>query len=179
MLLGAEGEQRQQFLGGEPFSRAPPRRGDARRSPPPRLVVRAARRLGAARRGRRRRHGGARLAPAARRPRLRFDVERLPLSDGRFHLRFGLADAAGEHLYHWLDDALQFVVYPAGDERGSSGSRERGRWRIAPLLQLASDDTRTCPDWPELMEIAPDLQFKHYTVAEAKLPSEVLVASTG
>ena len=26
------------------------------------------------------------------------------------------------------------------------------------------------------MEIAPDLQFKHYTVAEAKLPAEVLVA---
>jgi hypothetical protein len=25
------------------------------------------------------------------------------------------------------------------------------------------------------MEIAPDLQFKHYTVAEAKLPSEALV----
>jgi hypothetical protein len=25
------------------------------------------------------------------------------------------------------------------------------------------------------MEIAPELQFKHYTVAEAKLPSEVLV----
>ena len=34
--------------------------------------------------------------------------------------------------------------------------------------------TRTCPDWPTLMEIAPDLQFKHYTVAEAKLPAEVL-----
>jgi hypothetical protein len=27
-----------------------------------------------------------------------------------------------------------------------------------------------------LMEIAPDLQFKHYTVAEAKLPAEALVA---
>ena len=26
-----------------------------------------------------------------------------------------------------------------------------------------------------LMELAPELQFKHYTVAEAKLPSEVLV----
>ncbi len=26
-----------------------------------------------------------------------------------------------------------------------------------------------------LMELAPDLQFKHYTVAEAKLPSEALV----
>ncbi len=35
--------------------------------------------------------------------------------------------------------------------------------------------SRTCPDWPELTEIAPDLQFKHYTVAEAKLPAEALV----
>lgn len=34
--------------------------------------------------------------------------------------------------------------------------------------------TRTCPDWPTLMEIAPDLQFKHYTVAEAQLPVDVL-----
>ena len=34
--------------------------------------------------------------------------------------------------------------------------------------------SRACPDWPRLMEIAPDLQFKHYTVAEAKLPSEAL-----
>ena len=36
--------------------------------------------------------------------------------------------------------------------------------------------SRTCPDWPRLMEIAPELQFKHYTVAEAKLPSEVLMS---
>ena len=34
--------------------------------------------------------------------------------------------------------------------------------------------SRTCPDWPTLMEIAPDLQFMHYTVAEAKLPAEAL-----
>jgi hypothetical protein len=33
---------------------------------------------------------------------------------------------------------------------------------------------RTCPDWPQLMELAPDLQFKHYSVAEARLPAEVL-----
>ena len=33
---------------------------------------------------------------------------------------------------------------------------------------------RTCPDWPQLMELDPDLQFKHYTVAEAQLPSETL-----
>ena len=36
--------------------------------------------------------------------------------------------------------------------------------------------SRTCPDWPRLMEVAPDLQFMHYTVAEAKLPSDALVA---
>ena len=35
--------------------------------------------------------------------------------------------------------------------------------------------SRTCPDWPQLMEIAPDLQFKHYTVAEARLPAEALM----
>jgi hypothetical protein len=35
--------------------------------------------------------------------------------------------------------------------------------------------SRTCPDWPRLMELAPDLQFKHYTVLEARLPTEALV----
>jgi hypothetical protein len=34
--------------------------------------------------------------------------------------------------------------------------------------------SRTCPDWPLLMELAPELQFMHYTVAEAKLPSDAL-----
>jgi hypothetical protein len=34
--------------------------------------------------------------------------------------------------------------------------------------------SRTCPDWPLLMERAPDLQFKHYTVAEARLPGDAL-----
>ncbi|HEU5477061.1 MAG TPA: hypothetical protein VFU64_04430 [Gaiellaceae bacterium] len=35
--------------------------------------------------------------------------------------------------------------------------------------------SRTCPDWPELMELAPELQFKHYTVAEARLPADALM----
>jgi hypothetical protein len=35
--------------------------------------------------------------------------------------------------------------------------------------------TRSCPDWPELLELAPELHFKHYTVAEARLPAECLV----
>ena len=39
--------------------------------------------------------------------------------------------------------------------------------------------SRTCPDWPDLMEIAPELQFKHYTVAEAQLPADALMNIAG
>ena len=35
--------------------------------------------------------------------------------------------------------------------------------------------TRSCPDWPTMLELAPELHFKHYSVAEAHLPAEVLV----
>lgn len=35
--------------------------------------------------------------------------------------------------------------------------------------------TRSCPEWPELMELAPELQFKHYSVAEARLPADALM----
>ena len=58
--------------------------------------------------------------------RARFDVDTLPLADGRFHVRLGLSDESGEQLYHWLDDALVFVVYPGGDDRGVV--RLEGRW---------------------------------------------------
>jgi hypothetical protein len=34
---------------------------------------------------------------------------------------------------------------------------------------------RSCPDWPTLLDLAPDLHFKHYTVAEAQLPADALV----
>ena len=39
--------------------------------------------------------------------------------------------------------------------------------------------SRTCPDWPLLMEIAPSLQFMHYTVAEAQLPADALMKVPG
>jgi len=37
--------------------------------------------------------------------------------------------------------------------------------------------SRSCPDWPKLMELAPELQFKHYTIREAMphLPADALV----
>ena len=69
-----------------------------------------------------------RLGRRERRRTVRFDIGSLPLADGRFHLRLGLTDESGEHLYHWLDDALVFVVYPGGDERGVV--RFEGRWML-------------------------------------------------
>jgi hypothetical protein len=35
--------------------------------------------------------------------------------------------------------------------------------------------TRSCPDWPELMDRAPDLSFKHYTADELHLAHDVIV----
>src|SRR5439155_639251 len=37
-----------------------------------------------------------------------------------------LAGADGGHIYHWLDDALTFVVYPSEGDRGMM--RIDGRW---------------------------------------------------
>jgi hypothetical protein len=50
---------------------------------------------------------------------LRFRLDRLPLADGRFHLRLALADAAGGRLLHSLDDALRFFVFPSGSATGA------------------------------------------------------------
>ena len=38
--------------------------------------------------------------------------------------------------------------------------------------------SRACPDWPDLMELAPELQFKHYSVSEAHLPADALMRVT-
>ena len=38
---------------------------------------------------------------------------------------------------------------------------------------------RSCDDWPHLMEVAPELQFMHYTVAEAQLPADALMKLQG
>jgi hypothetical protein len=44
-----------------------------------------------------------------------------------------------------------------------------------PVGYAHAVSARSCPDWPEFLELAPDLHFKHYTVAEARLPAEALV----
>ena len=67
--------------------------------------------------------------------RFRFDVERLPLGDGRFRLRLELADAGGSRVYHWREDAARFVVYPADGATGLV--RIDGRWSAAGRTEPA------------------------------------------
>ena len=126
-LLGADGEERQQFLGGEALSLR--LRIDAAVAvEPPTLQLEL-------------RDDGGLLVASDRvdtaplgwgsgsgERLLRYDVERLPLSDGRFHLRLGLGDSSGERVLHWLDDALGFLVYPSGEERGVV--RLEGSWSL-------------------------------------------------
>ena len=124
-LLGADGEHRTQFLAGEPLTL--------------RLRVLAERPVPAPRLSYEVRDSSGLLIAGAGQPTaelgwdedtpelvLRFEVDELPLSDGRFHVRLGLSDESGGELYHWLDDAVTFVVVPMGDERGAV--RLEGRW---------------------------------------------------
>jgi len=115
-LLGADGEAREQFLAGERLLLAVELRAAAD-IPPPLLQLELrddsgiliasdvveTRGLGW--------NGAGRLG-------VTLDVPALPLAFGRFHLRLGLTDETGERSLHWLDDALVFLVYPDGEERG-------------------------------------------------------------
>jgi hypothetical protein len=38
---------------------------------------------------------------------------------------------------------------------------------------------KTCPEWPELMELAPECQFKHMSLSAAQLPFEVVGRLSG
>ena len=62
---------------------------------------------------------------------LRLAVDRLPVADGVFHLRFGLAAGEGGSWYHLLDDAVEFVVHPASDGKGAL--RLEGSWSMQEI----------------------------------------------
>ena len=127
-LLGAEGEVRNQFSPGETLA-VVLRIVSARPVPAPRLSYelhdQAGLQLG----------GGvqdtADLGWSEERAEhtLRLEIDGLPLADGRFRFRFELSDGAGGHLYHWLDDAARFVVYPGDGETGLV--RLDARWSLA------------------------------------------------
>ena len=116
-LLGAEGEEREQFLAGEPLTLAVELEAAAPVAAPLlQLELRD--------------DGGMLIAsdlvetgtlgwPAgAGRLVAQLDIPSLPLAFGRFRLQLGLTAAAGDRLLQGLDDALEFVVYPDGEQRG-------------------------------------------------------------
>ena len=126
-LVGKEGSERLQFLSGEPFAlRVTVAAPDG--MPPPRLQLELRDDAGTLVAGHAVDLRGLGWAGGNGRRSVRFEIGGLPLADGRFHLRLGLTDESGEHVYHWLDDALVFVVYPGGDERGVV--RFEGRWML-------------------------------------------------
>ena len=126
-LVGQEGAERLQFLSGEPFAlRVAVATSDG--VPPPRLQLELrddAGTLVASEAVDLRQLGWA-IGDGERA--VRFEIGSLPLADGRFHLRLGLTSESGERLYHWVDDALVFVVYPGGEERGVV--RFEGSWTL-------------------------------------------------
>ena len=134
-LFGPGGEERGQFSPGEPLS-VVLELEVARPLPPPRLSFEL------------RDHAGMVLAAGTQDtselgweetagPRaVRFEIERLPLADGRFHMRFEVADAEGRHLYHWLDDAIRFIVYPS--DGGTGLVKIDGRWSMEETTAAAT-----------------------------------------
>ena len=127
-LVGADGEERAQFSPGETIA-VELRIVSTRAVPPPRLSyelhdIAGLQVAGGA-------QDTAELGWSTDRPehRLRLEIDSLPLADGRFRFRFELADPGGQHLYHWLDDAARFVVYPSDGETGLV--RLDARWSLA------------------------------------------------
>ena len=121
-LLGPEGATRTQFLAGEPLALRLRVVAD-RPLPSLRLSLEVRDSSGLLVAG----SGHSLPEPGT----VRFEVDSLPLADGRFHVRLGLTDEGGEQLYHWLDDALTFVVYPDGDTSGVV--RLEGRWSVEEI----------------------------------------------
>ena len=124
-LEGPGGEERRQFSPGEALA-VHVRIDSADDVPPPRLTWELRDEAGLVLAA-----GSTRTADIGWRHRVaqqrfRFDVESLPLVDGRFVLRLELTDVEGAQLYHWLDSAARFVVYPSDGELGVV--RIDGRW---------------------------------------------------
>jgi ABC-type polysaccharide/polyol phosphate transport system ATPase subunit len=126
VLVGKEGTQRLQFLSGEPFDLRVS--VDAEGIPPPRLQLELRDDAGTLVAGHAVDLRGLGWTNQNGNRDVRFHIGSLPLADGRFHLRLGLTDETGEHVYHWLDDALVFVVYPGDDARGVV--RFEGTWML-------------------------------------------------
>jgi ABC-type polysaccharide/polyol phosphate transport system ATPase subunit len=60
---------------------------------------------------------------------VRYEIDSLPLADGRFSVGVALSDQEGSRLFHRIDRATEFLVYPDEELRGAV--RLEGRWSLA------------------------------------------------
>jgi ABC-type polysaccharide/polyol phosphate transport system ATPase subunit len=123
----AQGRARQQFLAGEGVVIRLRLHSD-RGLPPPRLTVEF------------RDQSGLLLGSAikeatdtdwseARDRQVTLELDRLPLADGRFHVGVALSDSKSSRLYHHVERAAEFLVYPGA---GTSGLVSfEPRWKVA------------------------------------------------
>ncbi len=131
-LLDANGGERTQFLAGEPFRLEVDLQAAAAISPPKlHLEIRdstgllvAEDSVGTAELGWPTGSGSATV---------RLDVDNPALAFGRFRIRLGLISTEGRTL-HQYDDALSFLVYPEGEERGLI--QLGGTWRAGAKEDL-------------------------------------------
>ncbi len=138
-LVDSDGEQRLQFLAGEPLT-VRLRIAVDRALEPPVVVLELRDDNGVLLAGDEQDTAelGWRAEPGERLVEL--SLARLPLADGRFHLRFALREASGGRLLHLLDDALRLVVYPSGEQRGAL--LLEGRWTLKEIETGAETPTR-------------------------------------
>jgi hypothetical protein len=61
---------------------------------------------------------------------IRFEVESLPLVEGRFQLNVALTDASHTRRYHSVEKAAEFTVDPQGESRGFF--MFDGEWALEP-----------------------------------------------
>ena len=67
---------------------------------------------------------------------VRFEIERLPLVEGRFQFNLTLTDAAHSRRYHSMEKAAEFAVLPQGESRGFF--MLEGDWSLAESLSPRS-----------------------------------------
>ena len=118
-VCGRDGEEeREHFDAGQPFSLRL-RLAAERTVPPPRLSYELRDESDRLLAGGGLDTGEVGWPEAAGEVAVRFDVPALPLAHGRFHFALSLAGSDSGHVYHRLEHAAPFAVYPGGGERGA------------------------------------------------------------
>ncbi len=127
-LEDADGEERRQYLTGEPLV-ARVRLVVAEPCPPPDVALEVHLAGGGLVGGSTQGLGDLGLDGRLGEHELRFELDSLPFADGRFELALSLSNPANGHVYHRVVRAGEFVVYSGSDIRGTV--RLEGRWSTA------------------------------------------------